>query len=272
MKSIVIYGVTRSADWISFYTAIHNCTCVNYSTENQTSLVTDWFVLCIEWWLVAVSDGNQTIPSVPQLNTSPRGDKIVNIPTHSDQHRIGYPYFQIHTVRKHFVCGLNGGWVHRSLHAAWVFHHGHIILPRSISICWAWFPFPSFVLHAHWVRALRCSEPFPCESKRIREAKERMKQWSPKFVLFIASFSLVNFSQDGLFDSLDSTLTNHNISRSIQLDTTVKWFFLKLPKTQYMLSLLLRYCYHFSWRIVFWGKLSLVSIPEFFTSSSSWDS
>ena len=130
MKSIVIYGVTRSADWRSFQTAIHNCTCVNYSTENQTSLVTDWFVLCIEWWLVAVSDGNQTIPSVPQLNTSPRGDKIVNIPTHSDQHRIGYPYFQTHTVRKPFVCGLNGGWVHRSLHAAWVFHHGHMVLPR----------------------------------------------------------------------------------------------------------------------------------------------
>ena len=169
-----------------------------------------------------MSDGNPTIPLVPQLNISPRDDKIIKIPTHSDQHRIGYPYFQTHTVRKPFVCGLNGGWVH---HAAWVFHHGHMILPRAISICWAWFPFPSFVLHAHWVRALRCSEPFPCESKRIREAKERMKQWSPKFVIFIASFSLVNFSQDGLFDSLNSTLTNHNISRSTQLNKTATLLF-----------------------------------------------
>jgi len=33
--------------------------------------------------------------------------------------------------------------------------------------------------------------------------------------------SLVNFSQDGLFDSLDSILTNHNISRSMQLNKTV---------------------------------------------------
>ena len=151
--------------------------------------------------------------------------KIINIPTHSDQHRIGYPYFQTHTVRKPFSYGLDGGWVHRALHAAWVFHHGHMILPRAISICWAWFPFPSFVLHAHWVRALHCSEPFPCESEWIRAAKERIKQRSPNIVIFIASFSLVNFSQDGLFDSLGSTLTNHNISRSIQLNKTGTWLF-----------------------------------------------
>ena len=151
--------------------------------------------------------------------------KIINTPTHSDQHRIGYPYFQTHRVRKPFACGLNGGRVQWSLHAAWVFHHGHMILPRATSICWAWFPFPSFVLHAHWVRALRCSQPFPCESKWSGEAKERIKQHSPKFVLFIAFFSLVNFSQDGLFDSLDSTLTNHNIFRSIQLNKTATRFF-----------------------------------------------